>query len=102
MADRFISTSKLPSPPTRQVVNLYNLSGGLNLWELDYRMDTDQSPEMKNLWWRDGLLSCRDGQEFVSKAQLGTGYCCYEKPFWGHMIAHIGDGLYAAKPGSTM
>lgn len=94
--------SGLPSPNAEQVSACRNLSGGLNLWELDYRMDAGQSPEMKNLWWRDGLLGCRDGQEYVSDQALGKGLCCYEGLFWGHGVFHIGDGIYAGIPGAHM
>ena len=62
---------KLPAPPAEKTAVYRGLAGGLNLRELDYRMDPDQSPEMENLWWRDGLLGCRDGQEFLSEAELG-------------------------------
>ena len=102
MADRFITPSQFPNAPEGKVAIYKDLSGGLNLWELDYKMDARQSPDMKNLWWCDGLLSCRDGQEYVSKTILGKGICCYDKPFWGHMVAHISDGLYAALPGADM
>jgi len=54
---------------------------------------------MKNLWWRDGLLGCRDGQEYLSETTPGRGICCHDRLFWGRMVAHIGDGLYAAVPG---
>lgn len=102
MADFFVSSSKFPDPPEGKVAVFQDLSGGLNLWQLDYRMSPEQSPEMKNLWWRDGILTCRDGQEYVSGEPLGKGFCCFERLFWGHMVAHIGDGLYAAVPGSAM
>ena len=102
MAERFISGSMFPDGPRKKVVTITDLSGGLNLLELDYRMDVGESPKMRNLWWRDGLLCCRDGQEYVSGAHTGQGICCYERLFHGHMIAHISDGLYAAVPGSAM
>ena len=102
MAKQFVSASSFPDPPKGKVANFKNLAGGLNLWELDYRMDANESPDMKNLWWCDGLLTCRDGQEYVSSQVLGKGYCCAEQLYWGYMAAHIGDGLYAAIPGSEM
>ena len=95
------ATAGLPDPPEERSITFENLSGGLNLWELPYRMDANQSPDMENLWWRDGLLSCRDGQTYVSEA-LGQGICCAERLYWGHAILHIGDGLYAAQPGAEM
>ena len=51
MANKFlISSGQLPSPPAEKTVAFRNLSGGLNLRELEYRMGTDESPEMRNLW----------------------------------------------------
>ncbi|MBQ9968388.1 MAG: hypothetical protein IJO88_06675 [Oscillospiraceae bacterium] len=102
MARRFLSTSDLPERPKTKSVFWERLDGGLNLSELDYRMALNESPEMENLWWRDGLLGCRDGQEYTSETPLGRGLCCCDRPYWGYMIAHIGDSLYAAKPGSVM
>lgn len=102
MADRFITPSQFPDPPGGKVVRIDDLSRGLNLRELDYRMDPGESPEMKNLWWNDGLLSCRDGQEYVSDKPLGQGICCCEQPFCGYLVAHISDGLYAGIPGDTV
>lgn len=102
MAERFLSTSRFPAPPTRKAAVLEDLSGGLNLRELDYRLDAKESPEMKNLWWRDGLLTCRDGQEYVFPHSLGEGICCWDRLYFGHMVAHIGDSLYAAVPQPDM
>ena len=97
-----VNPSRLPKPPEEKTMVFRDLSGGLNLLELDYRMDPDQSPEMKNLWWRDGLLSCRDGQEYLSETELGTGHCCHDRLFRGYGVLHIGDGLYAGRPGRGM
>lgn len=78
------------------VLKFPRLDGGLNLRELSYRMDSDQSPCMKNLMWRDGVLSCRDGQVWLTEdAGLGTGYAAYESTFCGAAVLHIGDALYA-------
>lgn len=92
----------VPKAPAEEKLVWDRLSGGLNLQELDYRMAHDQSPEMENLWWQDGLLSCRDGQTFVNQDMPGTGLCAYEKTFHGYAVLHLGDGLYAGIPGETM
>lgn len=90
-----ISLSSMPSSQKTYAVDFPQLNGGLNLWELDYRMDADQSPNMKNLWWQDGVLQCRDGQRYVTEdTSLGVGYTCYEALFWGNAFFHIGDKLY--------
>lgn len=91
----------LPQPRRERCVSFDTLAGGLNLWELDYRLDANESPEMKNLVWRDGALNCRDGQVWLSdRADLGKGLTCYSRLFRGHLIAHIGKGLYSAEPAS--
>lgn len=89
-----ISLSSMPSRHATQVIDFPRLDGGLNLWELEYRLDGNQSPEMKNLWWQDGALQCRDGQEYVLDQELGTGYTCFGRLFWDHAFCHIGNKLY--------
>ena len=97
-----ISLSSCPSPQKTYAVSFPRLTGGLNLWELDYRMGADQSPNMKNLWWQDGVLQCRDGQRYVwEDTALGAGFTCYQSTFWGYAFFHMGDGLYCAKPGTS-
>ena len=86
---------RVPAPPKEYVVDLPRLDGGLNLWELDYRMDSNQSPDMRNMCWLDGVLSCRDGQVWMSQdTTLGVGYTCYAELFWGSAFLHIGTAIY--------
>ena len=87
---------KVPTPNQHatKVIDFPRLDGGLNLWELDYRISRNQSPEMKNLWWQDGVLQCRDGQEYISDAELGTGYTCAAELFWDNAFFHISDKIY--------
>lgn len=92
-----VSLSSLPSAPKEYVIDFPRLDGGLNLWELDYRMDSNQSPDMRNMCWRDGVLSCRDGQLWASEDDtLGEGYTCFSDLYWGNAFFHIGDALYRA------
>jgi len=94
-----IALSSYPSAQKTYVVDFPKLTGGLNLWELDYRLDANQSPNMKNLWWQDGVLQCRDGQTYISdNTALGVGYTCYGSLFWGHAFFHIGGRLYYGDP----
>lgn len=104
--------TSIPSHHTTKVVDFPRLDGGLNLWELDYRLDKNQSPEMRNLWWQDGVLQCRDGQVYEygpSEAQLlqplsddvdawqdlhGMGYACAQELFWDYAFFHIGSKLW--------
>ena len=89
-----VSLSSMPSPNKEYVVDFPRLDGGLNTWELDYRLKVNESPEMRNLWWKDGALCCRDGQHRLTADDLGTGWSAYESRFWGNGFFHIGDSLY--------
>ena len=89
-----VSLSRMPSPAKEYVVNFPRLDGGLNTWELSYRLDPNESPEMKNLWWRNGAICCRDGQVYASDRALGTAFSCYEDTHYGCMYFHIGNRIY--------
>lgn len=94
-----ISLSSMPNQHATKMVDFSRLDGGLNLWELDYRLDRNQSPEMKNLWWQDGVLQCRDGQSYLyDNTSLGVGYTCTADLFWDHAFFHIGTKLYHMDP----
>ena len=87
--------TKLPSPKPEHSLSFERLSGGLNLWELDYRLKRSESPEMKNLMWRDGALNCRDGQVWLDDTARGSAWAMADKPFHGRLVFHAGDKLYA-------
>lgn len=91
-----VNLSSMPSPPKEYVIDFPRLDGGLNNWELSYRLDADESPEMKNLWWQDGALCSRDGQVRLHEGKLGKGYSACESLFWEHGFFHIGSKLYCA------
>lgn len=85
----------VPGKHATKVVDFPRLDGGLNLWELDYRLPGNQSPEMKNLWWQDGVLQCRDGQTYLYQPETtGKGYTCFHELFWDNAFFHINDKLY--------
>ena len=87
--------TSIPNQHATKLVDFQRLDGGLNLWELDYRLTSNQSPEMKNLWWQDGVLQCRDGQTYLyENTNLGAGYACHGEFFWDNAFFHIGDKIY--------
>lgn len=95
----YVNLAHMPDPKREYAVNFEALNGGINLSELEYRLSNKESPEMKNLLWRDGVLCSRDGQEWVSsRAALGTGYAMYDRLFHGRLFAHIGTGLFYLRP----
>ena len=72
------------------------LSGGLNIDVLDYRLPRDESPDMLNLWWEDGVLQCRDSQYPIADAGEGVrAFTSTREPFHGAVFFHIADGIYA-------
>lgn len=88
---------KVSSPPSREYTMRFpRLDGGLNTWELGYRLDANESPEMKNLWWQNGALCSRDGQVYLNDEVRGTGRTAYEGLFRDHAFFHSGDKLYSA------
>lgn len=92
----YINLSQYPSANKTYVLDFPELSGGLNLRKLGYRLKPNESPDIRNLWWQDGLLQCRDGQVYLSDQVLGTGHTCYSNLFFGNAFFHIGSKLYRA------
>lgn len=92
-----MNLSDLPDPKKEYTQRFENLSGGLNLRDLDYLLKVNESPEMKNLNWHDGVLACRDGQTLLSKSR-GQVYVCAEEPFHDRLVVHCGASLYAVTP----
>ena len=58
----FVKLSGMPDPPRLRVSTVQNLRGGLNVHDLAWQISADQSPEMKNMWWENGVLQSRPGQ----------------------------------------
>lgn len=97
----YVNLSHMPDPKTEYTVDFRKLNGGLNLKELDYRLDNNESPAMKNLIWIDGVLNSRDGQVWtIDDKSIGAGYAMYERKFNGCLFAHIDDGIYCCDPAS--
>lgn len=102
----YVSLKKMPKPSREYSVGFDTLSGGLNLQELDYRISNNESPEMKNLMWREGVLACRDGQVFVRvnpdgtpvATNIGTFVCAYDRLWNGYMFAHVGNKIFKYDP----
>jgi hypothetical protein len=94
---RTVDLTHMPDRKREYAVNFDALTGGLNLYSPDYRLDNDESPDMENMWWRDGTLCSRWGQTFLSSEErYGVGYTCYAELFWDNAFYHIGNGIYYA------
>lgn len=93
----FVKLSQMPSPPKLRVSSIQNLSGGLNLHDLAWQIRNDQSPEMKNMWWEDGVLQSRPGLTVYNNSFLRNrtdttvynfeGVPVYGYPYHGWFVA---------------
>ena len=97
-----VSLGYLPDPPKIYTTDFLRLDGGLNLYNLDYQLNSNESPDMKNLRWKDGALGCRAGQAWViepSGSDGNKGFTAYEGLFpdedesTGYAFVHIGNEL---------
>ncbi len=84
----------MPTPNKEYSVSFPSLNGGINRYDPDYALKANESPEMKNLLWRSGMLRSRKGQFYLSDTQLGQGFAAYERLWHGYIFAHIGECLY--------
>lgn len=99
--------------PTRYSINLYyapdpryerntiiqNFAGGLNIYDLPYNIASNESPNMRNLNWHDGVLCSRDGQRYVNESKSGqTAYTCNSTLYYGRVFFHIGTRIYMMDP----
>ena len=91
-----VRLSALPDPESERRVDFADLTGGLNLYEPEYHMDSRETPEIKNLFWQDGALVCRDGQSWLMRRANGQGHACFEGLFHERAFLHVGSCLYAA------
>jgi len=91
----YIKLSSMPDPKTEYVAAFTDMSGGLNTYDLPQMLDSNESPDMKNMMWKDGALSCRPGQVwFDDSTQRGAGHACFKELFHGAAFFHIGTKLY--------
>ncbi len=74
-------------------ITLPDLNGGINTHDPEYGINDNQSPDMLNLWFRDKVLSKRDGQELVTQGLDGDVYAISGK-YNGYQAVHAGEKLY--------
>ena len=97
MQPHYVNLKNAPSPKKEFILDYSNLYGGINLWDPDYRLKPSESPEMKNLLWRNGMLCSRKGQYFLCPYQLGQGFAAYPRLWHGCIFAHIGGNIFCFK-----
>lgn len=99
----YVNLTRLPTPKSEYVVNFEKLTGGLNIFDPDYRLATNESPDMENMLWKNGTLCSRYGQSYVDDGtDRGKGYTCFEELFWDYAFLHIGNSIWYGKPDREM
>jgi hypothetical protein len=96
------SMSYLPNPAELHTIDFQSLDGGLNIYNLNYRLRPNESPDVKNMRWKDGALSSRKGQQYlIDQTEAGeTGYAAAEEFFWGYGFVHVDDEIRCFAPSS--
>ena len=104
----YINLSRYPEQNKTYSVNFPELNGGLNLRDADYLLKANESPYMMNMWWKDGMLQCRPGQEEIATAvdtgepeRSGVTVAAYADTFYDHAFVHIGRVMYYFDPSDT-
>ena len=98
----YVNLTRLPTPKSEYIVNFPELTGGLNLYDPDYRLSPKESPDMLNMLWKNGTLCSRSGQAYATASALGAGRSAYEGLYWGHIFLHINSSIYHAAASDTM
>jgi hypothetical protein len=82
--------SKMEYWPERNVL----LNGGLNLTDLEWKISDNQTSNVRNMWFYNGELSKRWGQEYVNDDIGAVILSVYNRKYEGQIIFHSGTKLY--------
>ena len=66
----FIKTSSMPNPPKARANIIPSLSGGINIHDIPWQVQPNQSPDMRNMWWEDGALRSRLSQVTINNGAI--------------------------------
>lgn len=99
-----VKLSSMPKPRTVRTFRFPALNGGLNIRDAEINLKDNESPEMVNLWWEDGTLQSRPGQEIVTSGYGAGSYSGRRFPssdvvyasatFQEGVLVHIGSSIY--------
>jgi hypothetical protein len=81
---------KLEYWPERPVL----LNGGLNLIDKEWKLADNQTSKVLNMWWHEGELSKRYGQEYVNDDIGSAILSVYPRKYEEQIIFHSGTKLY--------
>lgn len=69
-SSNYVNLTRLPTPKQERAVTFDKLTGGLNLYAPDYQLKRNESPDMENMLWKNGVLCSRYGQSYTSDTPL--------------------------------
>ncbi len=95
-----ISHKQYKGPSYKLLSIPYPGSGGINIQDLDYQLDENQSPKMLNMMIKNGVFGKRYGQKTLK--DLGSEIIAIGK-YMGNLILHVNNKLIKYNPhdGST-
>ena len=92
-----VNLSSMPDPKALNTVSFENMRGGINLADDPVRVGSTQSPDMLNMWYRDGVLKKRAGQrrmaEPTAEGREAGHVWCYDKQFNGMVVYLDGTAI---------
>lgn len=92
----YVTLQDVPDPNREYVESFQNLTGGINRFDLDYRLKGNESPFLQNLSWHNGTLTSRLGQ--VEKYDVDQSVAATSPFLWhGWLLLHANRALYAVK-----
>jgi len=100
----YVNLSKMPDAKKEYNLSFPQLKGGLNTELLDFQLNSNESPNMRNLKWRDGVIGSRYGQVWSCKdeagnpIELGRAFSAYDRLWYGRLVVHAGTRIYCFDP----
>ncbi len=89
-----VKLSSMPDQKNISSIALSNFSGGLNLRDDPTEVRSSQSPDMLNMWYRDGVLKKRGGQKQIIPASVtdrADGYTWFYDKLFNGLVVYV-DG----------
>lgn len=89
MKDNFPISNDLkfwPSVPS-------SLNGGINLCDKEYKLPENQTSKAKNMWFNQGELGIRWGQDIFNYLGSSPVLAAYKNLYKDKIIVHVGDKL---------
>lgn len=78
------------------------LNGGINLIDREWKLSNNQTSKVLNMWFKEGELSKRWGQEYVNTALAKPILTVYKYKYDGNIIFHSDTKLYKMNDEGTI